>query len=110
MMGNIRLSKEEVQQCHTQGFLGPYTLCSPEEMDGFRKRIDEEVLLTDSLSNNRVQARHLDRKVVYDLCTHPAVLDRMACILGENLILWRSNFFNKPPGGKEVPWHQDLNY
>jgi hypothetical protein len=24
--------------------------------------------------------------------------------------LWSSNFWIKHPGGKEIPWHQDINY
>jgi ectoine hydroxylase-related dioxygenase (phytanoyl-CoA dioxygenase family) len=34
----------------------------------------------------------------------------MAAIYGPDLVIWRSHFFCKEPGGKEIPWHQDLNY
>src|SRR4029077_17843466 len=56
------------------------------------------------------QSRHLDCRVVYDLCSHPAIVERMASIYGPDLILWRSNFFIKNPGDPEIPWHQDGNY
>jgi ectoine hydroxylase-related dioxygenase (phytanoyl-CoA dioxygenase family) len=34
----------------------------------------------------------------------------MICILGDDLLLWRTHIFSKAPGGKEIPWHQDRNY
>ena len=34
----------------------------------------------------------------------------MASLYGPDLLLWRTNFFVKEPGAKEIPWHQDFNY
>jgi ectoine hydroxylase-related dioxygenase (phytanoyl-CoA dioxygenase family) len=106
----IRLTQEELHKFNDQGYLGPFTMCSPEEMDVYRKQVDEVLATDNPLPTTNMQARHLDKKVVYDLCTHPAIIDRMAGILGEDLVLWRSNLWNKEPGGKEVPWHQDVNF
>ena len=47
---------------------------------------------------------------LYDLCTSPPILDRTRSLLGPDLVLWATFFFNKPPGGAEIPWHQDANY
>ena len=38
------LTKDEVRLYHEQGWLGPYTLLSEEEMAVVRGRIDEEIL------------------------------------------------------------------
>ena len=54
--------------------------------------------------------RHLDSRAVYDLATHPEIVDRMACLYGPDLLLWRTNFFVKNRGSKAIPWHQDFNY
>lgn len=105
------LSRQEVEDFHTNGFLGPYTLCSPEEMAVIRGRIEQEILTTDGPNKrNREQGRHQDKKLVYDLCSHPAIVERFVHLLGPDLVLWASYFFTKHPGGKEIPWHQDLNY
>jgi ectoine hydroxylase-related dioxygenase (phytanoyl-CoA dioxygenase family) len=105
------LSPDEAARFHAQGYLGPYALCTPDEMDGLRRRIEAEVLPTDGPNpRNRLQCRHLDRRVVHDIVTHPAILDRMASLLGDDLVLWATYFFNKEPGGAEIPWHQDFNY
>lgn len=36
------------------------------------------------------------------------MVDRIAALLGPDLLLWRTVFWNKPPGTFAVPWHQDL--
>jgi ectoine hydroxylase-related dioxygenase (phytanoyl-CoA dioxygenase family) len=80
-------------------------------MGPLREAIIGQVLQSDPpLAPSRFQSRHLDQRVVYDLCTHPAIVERMASLFGPDLILWRSNLFVKEPGGKEIPWHQDINY
>jgi ectoine hydroxylase-related dioxygenase (phytanoyl-CoA dioxygenase family) len=105
------LTREEIASFHDNGFLGPYALSTPDEMAILRAEIERDVLTTDGPSpRTRVQARHMDKRVVYDLCTHPAIVERMAALYGNDLVLWASYFFNKESGGKEIPWHQDFNY
>lgn len=108
---SYHLNPQEIAQFHDQGYLGQYAICPPDEMESICRRVQDEVLSTKStLHADPVQSRHLDRKVVWDLCSHPAIVQRMQALYGPDLVLWRSNFFDKGPGGKEVPWHQDLNY
>lgn len=104
------LSAEEVARFHEQGFLGPYAAVSPEEMAAIREHIDAEILTRPGPSASSGQSRHMDSKVICDLASHPAIVDRMASLYGPHLILWATNFFNKEPGGLEIPWHQDLNF
>src|SRR5436309_3149514 len=105
------LSKTELEQFHRDGFLGPFTLCSVKEMEAIRGRIETEVLAGEApRSGAPGQARHIDSRLVYDLCTHPEILNRIESIVGPDLVLWRSNFFVKQPGAAEIPWHQDGNY
>lgn len=107
MQETVKLSKEEIEAYYQQGYLGPYTLCSPEEMAEHSKEI--ETFVTDKPGAHQ-HNRHLDNKTVYNLCAHAAITDRLAGLLGENIVLWRSNFFAKFPGDSKVPWHQDGNY
>lgn len=45
------------------------------------------------------------------LARHPALVDMVAALIGENIILWGCALFCKPAGtGLEVPWHQDGQY
>ena len=39
---------------------------------------------------------------------HPGILDLVSQLIGEDIILWGSQVFCKPPlTGKAIPWHQD---
>jgi ectoine hydroxylase-related dioxygenase (phytanoyl-CoA dioxygenase family) len=85
-----------------------------------RDRIDHEVFAADppfaaglpeyevKRGTTRTQWRHLDSRLVYDLCAHPAVVGRLASLYGPDLALWRSLFFVKNPGGAASSWHQDF--
>ena len=105
------LDPAEAARFQEEGYLGPYTLCTHAEMADVARRIEAEVLTTDGPNpRNRLQCRHLDRKVVWDVVSRPEVVDRMASLYGPDLLLWATYFFVKEPGGKEIPWHQDFNY
>ncbi len=54
--------------------------------------------------------RHLDDPVTYKLCTAPAIIERIAALLGPDLLLWHSRYFNKPATGPPIPWHQDAPF
>ena len=101
---------EQVEQFREDGYLGPFELCPPDEMARIAARVDAEVLAGEAPPQGHHQSRHLDSRVVYDLCAHEAIVSRMASVYGPDLLLWRSHFFLKEPGAAEVPWHQDTNY
>ena len=108
---SIGLGESEVKRIHETGYLGPFPAISEAEMGIIRDRLDREVLTTPGPDRVKSRAmRHLDQRVVYDLVTQPAIVGRIQHILGPNLLLWASTFWLKEPGGKEVPWHQDMNY
>ncbi len=50
--------------------------------------------------------RHLEDNVLLNLFKHPSVTERCAQLLGQNLILWRSQFFQKSPFSAGTKWHQ----
>jgi len=110
--GDYRLSMEEVRQFHRDGYLGPFTAFEPDEMAEIRSYIERNVLDSDDGPQDGVPVhdRHRDNDVVYDLYTHPAIVDRMASIYGEDLLLWATHFWNKEPGDAEIPWHQDGSF
>ncbi len=108
----FRLTPEQVKRFHADGFLGPLTACSPDEMAAYREHIDRQLPQTQSIGGGDPawHNRHLDDPVVRELSTRPQIVGPMTSVLGDDLLLWRTNFFVKEPGGKEIPWHQDRNY
>jgi len=108
---NNSLSRAEVDFFVENGYLGPYAAISPAEMKPFRAAIEAQVLKTDGPNPLRpMQSRHMDSPEVYDLAAHPAVIERIACLLGPDIVVWTTNFWLKEPGGAEIPWHQDINF
>lgn len=106
-----QLSRADVDFFVANGYLGPYAAMSPSQMAGIRAEIEAKVLSSDGPNpSSRGQSRHMDQPVVYDLATHPAIIDRIAGLLGPDLVVWATNFWNKAPGGVEIPWHQDINF
>jgi ectoine hydroxylase-related dioxygenase (phytanoyl-CoA dioxygenase family) len=107
-MTEYNLSRAEIQRFHDEGYLGPYVLCSPAQMAEVRTQIVDRVLPTVMARPDK--QRHLDARVVYDLCTHPAVLDRIESLVGPDVLLWQSRIVSKEPGAKLITWHTDDNY
>lgn len=105
---DFMLTPDQLESFHEHGFVGPFQVCTPEEMAVIRSRIDAEVINTpsDIYGFETGRDRHLDRRVIYDLLTHPAIVQRLIKILGPDLFIWRSNFFFKPPRSPETVWHQ----
>lgn len=114
-----KLNADQVAQFHQKGFLGPFEAMSVEYMNSLRGAVTE---LLQTKPNPypeegwhaslipRHHNRFLDSALAYRLSTLPEMLSRMTNIVGEDLLLWRAHFFDKGPGAKEIPWHQDYNY
>ncbi|MFD5843305.1 chlorinating enzyme [Streptomyces chartreusis] len=50
--------------------------------------------------------RHLDNDFLADLIMNPRITDRVASVLGEDVLCWRTEFFPKYPGDEGTDWHQ----
>lgn len=84
---------------------------TPDQMLPICQRIISEVLTSATpFKTDSQQSRHLDCRLIFDLCSHPAIVQRIAYIYGTDLLLWRSHFFDKGPVATEVPWHQEHHY
>jgi hypothetical protein len=103
------LSADEIETFRNQGFLGPFTAFDPRDMERARDVILERVVTTPTrYCPFGLRVRHLDSRTVYDLCSAPAIVGRMASLYGPDLVLWDSNLFNaEPDRPEEYPWHQD---
>lgn len=117
----LALTSEQLEQYHRDGFLGPFTLCSPREMTALRQRIsqvidpiedDPDLPSMITVLNPAMRSgfgRHHQHRFLFDLACAPRITQKVAGIMGEDLLLWRTMFFRKVPGGEIVPWHQDFD-
>jgi len=108
------LSRAELEEFRQRGYLGPFTAYQPAEMAEIRAQLEPQVrqppagLGSAATPRHNVRNRHLDLPLVAKICRHPALVERLAALLGPDLLLWRSNFFiqsGMPDDG--LPWHQD---
>jgi len=54
--------------------------------------------------------KHLEDDELMSFYSYPAIVERMAQLLGPDLLLWRSQFFPKYPGMGGTGWHQATSY
>jgi ectoine hydroxylase-related dioxygenase (phytanoyl-CoA dioxygenase family) len=100
------LSPAEAAFFHANGYVGPFTLCGEDDMARVRAAIEREALGDES----EILARHIDNRVIWELCSHPAVVRRVAGLFGNDILIWSSALFVKSPGALGIPWHQDITY
>jgi len=118
-----QLSEAQIKYFWDNGFIAPLKLCEPEEMAEMLREVEEDAFepgetgfeygkmfrftpskIYDGIRNGR--DRHLDCPAVMNLALHPGVSERVAQLLGPDLLLWRTQLLPKFPGAPETAWHQ----
>lgn len=94
--GRYRLRDEQLEAFRSQGYIGPFR-CDADWQDLF-------------VPVKKGRNRHLDEGDVFDVCTHPSVIQRVAQVMGRSqFALFKTRFVVKMPhADKEVAWHQDV--
>lgn len=108
-----KLSQADIAAFNRDGYLKDIRIFSTEEAAEIRAYFD--ALLAQVLAaggdSYSISTAHLKYGRVYDLLTHPRIVEYVCDLLGENVIAWGSHFFCKMPrDGKPVDWHQDASY
>jgi non-heme Fe2+,alpha-ketoglutarate-dependent halogenase len=111
----LRFSEQDIKNFYENGFMGPFTLCSPEEMVQLREVLQKEIMQPSkvygiSSGPGLGRDRHLDCPTLWKLLQRPEWTERIAQLLGPDLLLWRSQVFLKPAGAPEITWHQASTY
>lgn len=103
----FRLSEEQLRSFYENGFLGPLDAFSPEQMREFREEMiaaENEISPTYEFKTPRDPHFHMPK--VWDFMKSPAITERVAQLLGPDLLVWRTQFFHKGPGSAAIQWHQ----
>lgn len=124
--GNF-LNKEEVATFERTGILGPFKVMEAAEAEDlarysyelYDRRFDHQhivggskeildILEREGLASisylSAYQALNYHR--LWDVLCHPAIAQRMTSLLGDDVICWRSQFFEKKAGAEATSWHQ----
>lgn len=113
------LSRQEIERFNSDGFLGPFRLFGRDVALQIGQRIRTQILTRrcevyahtkgDFEKLDYMRDRHLDSPLLYRCATAPAIVSRIASLLGPDILLWRSDLFLqrlKDPGTHP---HQDID-
>lgn len=115
------LSSQEIDRFHRDGFIGPFDLYPEEDMERALRRIRPKLINTKTSIYSQKQAasgstnlanydRHLDIDFLAEHISRPEIVDRVASLLGPDVLCWRTEFFPKYPGDEGTDWHQADNF
>jgi non-haem Fe2+, alpha-ketoglutarate-dependent halogenase len=115
------LSDSEIEQFHRDGYIGPFDLYEPAEMEqhlralrpkllNTRKAIYRQDKAVSGVTNLANYDRHLDVDYLAQHIARPEIADRLVSILGPDVLCWRTEFFPKYPGDEGTDWHQADNF
>jgi non-heme Fe2+,alpha-ketoglutarate-dependent halogenase len=106
-----KLSAADVRAFFERGFLGPFRAISEEEAGDLRQHV-EGLLAQDAPAYGfrTTRDRHLDSPRLMEILCHPAIVQRMKQLMGPDLMVWRSNVFEKRAGSPEITWHQGTTF
>jgi len=106
-----KLSEKDIEEFYTNGFMKPFTVFDPQEIKELGKQLLEHRKHVNPIYGQITDRDwHLAVPEMLLAMKHPAIIERLAQLLGPNLLAWRSQIFYKPPGGKTITWHQASTY
>ena len=103
----FQMSEEQIKSFYENGFIGPFDAFNPEDMADFR----EEMLAVEEKSSatygfKTPRDRHFEMSRLWEYMKAPAITERLAQLLGPDLLVWRSQLFYKGPKAPAIQWHQ----
>jgi hypothetical protein len=107
------LTQEQIHRFNRDGYLKPFRIFDEAEAADLRAYFDRLLakVLAEGGSSYSISTAHAKYGRVYDVLTHPRIVDVVGDLLGDNVVAWGSHFFCKMPhDGKTVSWHQDASY
>lgn len=114
------LSEEEKDFFFKNGYVKPFKVYEPEEVDAALRKVRVQLLDrrnavyqqdTQSHGNNLANYdRHLDIPFLGQHICNPRIVHRVRSLLGKDVLCWRSEFFPKNPGDPGTDWHQAATF
>jgi non-haem Fe2+, alpha-ketoglutarate-dependent halogenase len=110
-LGNS-LGAMQVAHYRRHGYVFPVPALAPAEAAAVRTGIEEFERRSGLVAGHAIRNKgHLKLTRLYDLISHPTVLDAVESVLGPDILCWGSSLFVKEgndPGF--IAWHQDSYY
>jgi hypothetical protein len=115
------LSEAERAAYARDGYVVPEYRLPDEYTARLRDALDQLIADNPGIRPEKLVSAHLEGKQATEgvkgsraflgLAMHAPIVDRVADLIGPDVILWGCHVFCKPAGdGHETPWHQDGHY
>ncbi|MFI9844862.1 chlorinating enzyme [Nonomuraea sp. NPDC051941] len=107
------LTAEQVRFFKDNGYVGPFDLYEPDEAQKIWSKAMIEMALSKNKPHNSTVInydRHLDCDTLSEHISRPEIVNKLRSLLGEDIICWKSNIFQKQPGDAGTGWHQVEKY
>ncbi len=106
------LTTEQVERYRADGWLAPLDVLDLVDAISLAKQLESaESTYPDHLHASNRNNAHLAFPFLADLATHPAIVDAVRSLIGDDISLWSTVLFIKEPGSSAfVSWHQDAHY
>ncbi len=115
-----RLQAPEIAHYHSQGFVVPRFTLPAAQVAALRDALDELIRRNPGVRPEKLVSAHVagdNGEGVHGvadflaLARDPEIIELVADVIGQDIILWGCHVFCKPAGeGFETPWHQDGHY
>ena len=111
----MTITAEQAQFYKENGFLGEIDIISQEEAAPYRQQFDAfEASFDKETAQIGLVDHHFSQEFIWELATHPRILDAVEAVIGPNFHLLATHFFNKQGEGPDtdafVAWHQDVTF
>lgn len=109
------LSPAQVDAYRRDGFIGAIDVIDGPQVNSYREAFDDlEARVGKETAQIGLVDYHFEEEFIWKLATHPSILDAIEALIGPNVLLLATHFFNKYGEGKEaeayVAWHQDVTF
>lgn len=116
----MALTHSEIEHYHDHGYVIPKFRLSMQSVDALRATLDRLIAENPGVRPEKLVSAHIEgqndegvkgSRDFLDLAQSSDIVDMVAQVLGEDVILWGCHVFCKPgETGYETPWHQDGHY
>jgi non-heme Fe2+,alpha-ketoglutarate-dependent halogenase len=106
---SLGLTADQVEFFKENGFVGPFDLYSDEEAPLVWSQAMIEMVKSKNKPHNSTiinYDRHLDCDTLSRHIAHPKIVHKLRSLMGDDIICWKTNIFEKQPGESGTGWHQ----
>lgn len=107
----LALSEGDIAHYNTHGFVQPFDVLDPQEVADLRAYIDRSMAALGPDGAYGINCYQARLASLWDIATHPRILDLVQAIIGPDILCWASAILSKPAQDpRKVPWHQDAAF